>query len=330
MKQIFFALFLLVNFTCAQGFSGEEVPSTICSPTECYTVIKKLGSGAFGEVFAVENSSGEQFALKRYRKQANHGESSADASFMSVLAAVEREFNYGQMFHHPNIIKSVELFVEDSSAGGKTHNLLLELVHGDPIGALAQKSLSKKDSVSAAGQLVEVMSYAFSLDYIYLDLHGGNIMLDDSGQIKVVDLASFFSFEEIFAMMNNQPREKAARGLEPVIDPIRRKKFEQFAAKNSELFARIQQRQQDSDGLVAKGVDFEQIKMAFSRMFLDALSDFCIKIIMKSNYKREKKLKLYAQVKNVTWNLEEDLEENKNRPVEFYLNSLHRVLTKAL
>lgn len=328
MKQIFFALFFLVNFTCAtRGFCDEEVPSTICSPTECYTVIKKLGGGALGEVFAVQNSSGEQFALKRYYKQDKQG---GGASFFSVLADVEREFNYGQMFHHPNIIKSVELFEEESSARGRTHNLLLELVYGDPVVAIGKKTLSKNNALSAADQLVDVLSYAFSLDYIYLDLHAGNIMLDDSGQIKVVDLASFFSWEEIFAMVNNKEQEKAARSLEPVIDPIRRKKFEQFVANNPELFARIQQCQQKSGGLVAKGIDFEQIKMYYSLIFINRLSDLCIKIIMKSDYKREKKLKLYGRIKNVIWSFEEDIEENKKRPAEFYLDRLHSTLTKAL
>lgn len=329
MTHFFLSLFLLLNFTCTKVFSDDGIlPARICSPTECYTVIKKLGGGAFAEVFLVENSSRERFALKRYYRQDKHNQG---PSFLSVLSDVKREFNHGQMFRHPNIIKSFELFEEESLEKGRTYNLLLELVDGDTVKALERKSLSEKEALSAAEQLVDVLSYAFSLDYIYLDLHPGNIMLDDSGQIKVVDLASFFSWEEIFAMINNLFQGKASRGLDPAImDPIRQKKFDQFIANHSEFFARIAQRQHQSAGLVAKGIELEEIKKEISQLLLSGLSDFCIKILMKSNCEREKKLKLYAEIKNVVWNFEEDIEENKNCPMESYLDNLHTLLKSIL
>jgi len=54
----------LLFFLPKRNFVATE---RICSETECYTVIERLGAGAFGVVYSVEDYQGQKFALKSYK-----------------------------------------------------------------------------------------------------------------------------------------------------------------------------------------------------------------------------------------------------------------------
>jgi serine/threonine protein kinase len=82
-----------------------SILQTICSPTECYTITKELGNGAFGRVYAVEDSKGQKFALKTYMIE-------MEKVFEGhIFLDLEREFSRGQMLDHPNIIRSYDFFL---------------------------------------------------------------------------------------------------------------------------------------------------------------------------------------------------------------------------
>ena len=140
-----------------------------------------MGEGAFGTVYAVTNSEGQPFAIKSYKHQTDpemENSSFADAS---------REFQRGQTLDHPNIIKSFDLF-----ANQNTNNLVLQFVEGETLFDKKKSSLSAEEAIRASVQFCHTLRYALSLDLLHLDLHGGNIMVNNNKEIMVIDLASFF------------------------------------------------------------------------------------------------------------------------------------------
>lgn len=174
-------------------------PKLFKSPTNTYIVIDKLGEGVFGEVYSVESENGEKFALKSYKIkkiQSYEIEDQGDA-FIYALMDSKRELERGQLFNHPSIIKSYELFSTVDEDGVERNNLLLELVEGSILHNIKKKQLSKQASLNAVASLIDALRHALSLGLIHLDLHQGNLMINNDQEVKLIDLASFFTYEEI-------------------------------------------------------------------------------------------------------------------------------------
>ena len=283
MKQFLILFFYCIPFFVTQSFANEEqiispteyisdeehyFSSTepfpdeeqIISPTDRYTVIKKLGAGAYGKVYAVENSKGEKFALKSYISYANPRNPFSDS---------EREFQRGQILDHSNIIKSFDLFTSVGPDDTITTNLVLQLVEGNVLYRIPKKTLSYTEAVNAAIQFCNALHYALSFDFMHIDLHEGNVMLSHDSNIMIIDLASFFTYDELinFAytysytysydeMESQNSGESKNRqvkfnriidkstipmGAKDVKDLIARKKLKQFFANNPELYNHLKQ-----------------------------------------------------------------------------------------
>ena len=225
----------------SREFSNPSI-GNIYSPTECYKVIKKLGQGAFGRVYAVEDSYGKLFALKCYKNTCPVN--------CSMLADSKREFQIGQLLDHPNIIKSFDLFTPSVSKKRVKMCLLLELIEGKALSKIKKGFLSREEAINAAIELVRALRYAFSSHGVmHLDLHEGNIMLDQNFNLKVIDLASFFTLDDLIAYNKLASKSKSENsnlepancsgtdGLEePLFGPVREAKLKRFIVENRELF----------------------------------------------------------------------------------------------
>lgn len=327
--RIFISLFLLVNFVCAQTYGAEEDPSVICSPTECYKVLKKLGRGAFGAVYSVEDSTEKKFAIKRYHR---------DDYSSSLLNDFQREFNNGQLFDHPNIIRSVDVFKEESPQGA-TNNLLIDLVAGKVLGNIAKKSISTEEALQATFEFTDALRHAFSMGYLYLDLHQGNVMLDDESRIKIIDLASFFSWDELLKW-NDGYDSLYGKKIAENGDPLRKKKIDQFVLNHPRLHALIKELQLNSHAFLPKGTNSDmnstkdyrtQIKLEWFLSYLDAISEFYRAINIKSKSDLETSMQLYYETKKIAWILEEDIASgNTIQPLELYFDQLLTVLEKRI
>lgn len=190
-----FIFLIFIFFVFSNNVFAEQ--ETICSPTECYRIVK-LGEGGFGKVYAVENSSRMPFAIKSHKKNMGYEMSPG------VLGDAEGEFSRGQTLNHPNIIKSHDLFTAFISSMGQTTNIVLDLVEGKTLNSTERGAISGDISFKASMQLIDALQYWLSFDLIYFDLHGGNLMLDDQSNLMVIDLESFFSIDEIPAFVFNK------------------------------------------------------------------------------------------------------------------------------
>lgn len=241
---------------------GDIIPS----PTENYTVIDELGEGMFGKVLAVENSKGQKYAMKTYKTHSD------PQLLQHAFTNAEREFVRGQILDCPNIIKSFEFFSHAMTDGQISKNLILQFVDGKPLFLTKRRVIDQEKAFDAAIHFCDAISYAKSLHFIHLDLHEGNVMLTNLGDAMIIDLASFFSLDELIAYVEthitntdedstNEPKEAPGAEQHPQHSPtpqIQAQKYqktamkiaaptaiehkiEQFFKQHPDLFAKMQE-----------------------------------------------------------------------------------------
>lgn len=371
-----FVFFLLISFTSSlSATSGSAasgivewppstpMPAHICSSTECYTVIKTLGEGVFGKVYAVEAADGRPFAIKSYK---------ANEYADTLLGDADREFQRGQLLQHANIVKAFDLFSDVSTSDEMTKNLVLELVVGQTLAETKRRSMAMDESLKAISQLVDALRYAFSFELMHLDLHQGNVMLDSDGNLMVIDLASFYSFQEIFGLVadesqpysGSQPRPTASKHpsqpqtaamrmaaveapAADMLGPVRVEKLRKFFQQNPSLFAELKRAMaekppSDTPKVIRLNMGSSQTaacdnasppanptQPAISVMqgfYFEKITEICLSLISKSRLTRQEKLHLFAEIKNIFWNYQEDLAEGKAASLEAYLQQLGQML----
>lgn len=259
-----------------QVFVAIACGQTIQSPLNEYTLVKELGSGAFGKVFEATTPTGENFAIKWYTRVGSFG------WYLDRLADKNREFTLGRILDHPHIIKSVESFDDFT---------VLEFVPGNTLSSYSFGSLELSESIQAAKQFISGIRHAFIQEYLHLDLHGSNVMLNKSRDVKIIDLSSFFSFQEI--RDHYQSSEKS--------NP----KIKQFAIRHQ--------------------VYSSKIKTPISQYIVDNFDDvaeLCIRILMRAQLTREERLHIKAELKTIAWTCDLDHQEGAAIQFESYLDEV--------
>jgi len=137
--------------------------------------IKPLGQGGMGSVYLAEDTRLQrQVAVKALHK--NHQISEA------VQERFRREALILSQLDHPNICRIHQLLEAESN-----DYLVLELVGGNTLDAAAFKRLARPQKFNVAFGLLRALQAAHAKNIIHRDIKPDNIMLDDQGQVKVLD-----------------------------------------------------------------------------------------------------------------------------------------------
>jgi hypothetical protein len=306
LKQTILLASLFMTAFCFSDENFEEQPLTsVCSPNGCYFIEMELGQGAFGKVYAVKDSQGQEFALKSYIPNGFGG------NFATLLSDAKREFNIGQIMDHPNIIKSIDWFPGEN----ETQFVLLELVKGKMVYATPKKSMSNTQAIRASLQLIDALKYGIENKFVYLDLHPGNVMFTDTFDTKIVDISSFFTFDELGQLFLKQ------KGKNMGVNPVREEKFRKFMDKHAPIFAKIK---------MSKNIAKEEIVKYYLMANFDAIVEMTILMLGKSDLDREIKIELFAAIKKVSWNFTEDFEDGINLPMSHYFDQLEGLLLEEI
>ena len=142
-----------------------------------YEIIQKLGQGGSGSVYKVRDIHLEKiWALKFIENR--------DINYKSG----KEEWEICKKVAHPNFPRVVDAFEED----GK-YAIVMDLIKGVTLEEMIQRGpIEEKQMVFLAKQICEALHYLHlqSPVLLYLDLKPANIMVEENGGVKLIDLGS--------------------------------------------------------------------------------------------------------------------------------------------
>lgn len=290
MFKYIIATLICVTSTCCADLAIED---TICSPKQCYVVKEVMGQGAFGRVYKIQDPKGKIYALKTYLSSSEDGGN----SFWDLLGNTKREYQRGRTLNHPNIIKSIEYFTDSSDPYDEKANIVLQFVDGYPLWQIYGHALQYNKVRAASHHFIDAMLHGLSVNLFHLDLHGGNIMFTKAQDVMVIDLASFFTIEE---MLNFKAKKALADPVQQTLslEDVKEQKLKKFFANHPDLLEKLQEHEEEqeihADVVVQKGKAPRMPKInqkqnvIYSNYFSD-IANMCIQFLDTSDLSFNKK-----------------------------------------
>jgi len=143
-----------------------------------YVLLERLGEGGMGAVFKARNwKLGQVVALKlMHRERVRNAE---------AVRRFQREIYAAAQLNHPNIVRAI-----DADEVHGTHILVMEYVAGTDLAQLAlQKGpLPVDQALSCIVQAAQGLAHAHAAGIIHRDIKPGNLLLDNKGTVKVLDM----------------------------------------------------------------------------------------------------------------------------------------------
>ncbi|MFC5381225.1 Stk1 family PASTA domain-containing Ser/Thr kinase [Aquipuribacter nitratireducens] len=151
-----------------------------------YELTEQIGRGGMAEVWAARDSRlGRSVAVKLLRTDL-----ARDPSFQ---ARFKREAQSSASLNHPSIV-SVYDTGEDTAADPYGHPapqpfIVMEHVRGRTVKQILQESspLDVDDSMRITAGVLDALQYSHRAGIIHRDIKPGNVMVTDSGEVKVMD-----------------------------------------------------------------------------------------------------------------------------------------------
>ncbi len=155
--------------------NAARLPSTIGH----YRIIRLLGEGGMGAVYEAEQDQPRRrVALKVIKSAWADGE---------LLRRFELESQTLGRLHHPGIAQIYEAGTAETGFGSQPF-FAMEIIHGKPLIEYAKaKHLNTRQKLALMIQICEAVEHAHQRGIIHRDLKPGNILVEESGQPKILD-----------------------------------------------------------------------------------------------------------------------------------------------
>ena len=164
-----------------------------------YRIERVLGQGGFGITYlANDDSQDRKVAIKELfingvneRLQSNKvivSNSNNEMLFTGQINKFQKEAKRIMQLHDEHIVPVYELFNENS-----TVYYVMEYIEGETLSEIMEKqgqpfSIDEVDDIFK--QIIDTLSVIHSHDILHLDIKPGNIMIDKSGGIKLIDFGA--------------------------------------------------------------------------------------------------------------------------------------------
>jgi serine/threonine-protein kinase len=142
-----------------------------------YTIIEKLGEGAMGEVYKVQDPHLPRFVAMKVLKPHL-------AANPKVVERFKREAVMASQLVHPNIVTLFGIEAHDN-----TYRILMEFVPGMSLARMISRMGRQKPryALELIMQAAQALSEAHSHGVIHRDIKPHNILVSDKGVVKVTD-----------------------------------------------------------------------------------------------------------------------------------------------
>ena len=144
-----------------------------------YVLGEKLGSGGYGEVFScVHKESKIERAVKVLEKNHYCKEANQD---------IENEFNLLKMLDHPNILKQIEMFVDDDQ-----YYIVTEICRGGELFDEIEKwgNFIEEDVSQLLCRILASLNYMHKHGVVHRDLKPENILMEENRDLSKYLLAT--------------------------------------------------------------------------------------------------------------------------------------------
>jgi serine/threonine protein kinase len=150
-----------------------------------YEIIEELGKGGMGKVYKVlDNEIQVEVALKLLKPEI--------ASDEKIIERFRNELKIAREIAHKNVCKVFHFGKEKQSP-----YITMEYVRGEDLKSLIERKgvLTKEEALGVAKQVCSGLKEAHELGVVHRDLKPQNIMIDESGGVKIMDFGIARSVE---------------------------------------------------------------------------------------------------------------------------------------
>ncbi len=159
----------------AECLSGQFIPKRIGR----YQILRVIGEGGMGVVYEAEQDQPRRrVALKVIRP---------GLTSPQILRRFDRESQALARLHHVGIAQIYEAGTAETSHGPQPY-FAMEFIQGTPLGEYANTHhLRARERLELMAEICEAVEHAHQKGIIHRDLKPGNILVDETGQPKVLD-----------------------------------------------------------------------------------------------------------------------------------------------
>ena len=142
-----------------------------------YKIIEKIGAGGMGEVYLAEDSRLERKVAIKFLPQHLTQDHASVERF-------EREAKAAAALNHPNIVTIHDIMEADGQIC-----IVLEYIQGNNLREkmIADRRLPIADCINIINQLCQGLAQAHQAGIIHRDIKPENILIDNNGQVKILD-----------------------------------------------------------------------------------------------------------------------------------------------
>src|SRR5436305_7855523 len=196
---------VLTNFQAEQFLLGKWRGFTIGK----FKLLERVGVGGMGQVFLCEH----MFMRKRLAVKVLPP---AKAEQPAALGRFYREARAAGGLDHPNIVRT-----HDIDQDGNLHFIVMEYVDGLSLLDLVRKfgPVEVPRAAHYVRQACEGLQHAFEAGLIHRDIKPGNLMVDRTGTVKVLDMGLARIFQDTEDMLTLKYDEKSVLGTADYVAP---------------------------------------------------------------------------------------------------------------
>jgi tetratricopeptide (TPR) repeat protein len=171
-----------------------------------YRLVRRLGAGGMGEVYVgLDETLKRRVALK-----AVHPRQRLNAESKTRFL---REAQILSQLDHPNICRVFD-YIQDEQRDW----LILEFIEGNNLRAALQAGLDWSAKLKIAEQIADVLVVTHAAGIVHRDLKPGNVMITDSGAVKVLDFGLARSVAAIHHPLGTLTTSKGASPETDAVD----------------------------------------------------------------------------------------------------------------